>query len=199
MRKVNIRHADHHRLDHAGTLTLLRDKAGHGPRGARLAIRAGVPGGGDHAQHVRAATGGPTDRAGGERLADRVAVIDAGRIVAEGTPHQLKQDIGAERAVLDFDPGDIDSAWRTLDRSGIVADRQATQVSIQIEAPGQLRDLLNQLDAEGLEPATLSVTRPTLDDVFLNLTETAHRTGGDPDHRHDTSHRTDHRTGQEVA
>lgn len=86
-----------------------------------------------------------------DALADRIAVLDRGVIVAEGTTTELKQRVGGESIDLAFDDGS------TL--------RELTDGS-----PEHVRRLLNRLHDEGRHPRTLTIQTPTLDDAFLALT-----------------------------
>jgi len=104
-----------------------------------------------------------------DQLADRVALLDGGRIVAEGTPAELKQRIpgGHIRLVL-ADARDLDEAERAV--GGV---RDDAGLALQVPADGgvrALRTVLDLLDRLGVEPAELSVHTPDLDDVFLALT-----------------------------
>jgi len=104
-----------------------------------------------------------------DQLADRVALLDGGRIVAEGTPAELKQRIpgGHIRLVL-ADARDLDEAERAV--GGV---RDDAGLALQVPADGgvrALRTVLDLLDRAGVEPAELSVHTPDLDDVFLALT-----------------------------
>ncbi len=89
-----------------------------------------------------------------DQLADRVGIIDKGRIVAEGTPEALKAEIGETRVeAVPCDPG------------------RARDVDAVLEAHGgSLADVVRALDAQGIEVAHLQLHAPTLDDVFLAKT-----------------------------
>jgi len=105
-----------------------------------------------------------------DRLADRVAMLDGGKIVAEGTPAELKRLIPGGHIRLEFiDAAELDKAARTFD--GAARDDEA----LTLEVPGDggvrsLRSLLDRLDAGSIEASGLSVQTPDLDDVFLSLT-----------------------------
>jgi ABC-2 type transport system ATP-binding protein len=105
-----------------------------------------------------------------DRLADRVAVLDQGRIVAEGSPDELKRRMPGGHISLHFaDPRTRQSAAQAL-RS---ATQDAESVTLQVPgdgSPASLRALLNRLDAVGIEPDRLSIHDADLDDVFLALT-----------------------------
>ncbi|ADB34305.1 daunorubicin resistance ABC transporter ATPase subunit [Kribbella flavida DSM 17836] len=102
-----------------------------------------------------------------DRLADRIVLLDHGRITAAGTADALKSQIGGERIELFFaDPAD---AVKTVDVLGGVADG----VLVNLPSDGtatHLHAVLDELRAQGLQPVRVSSHRPTLDDVFLTLT-----------------------------
>jgi ABC-2 type transport system ATP-binding protein len=103
-----------------------------------------------------------------DQLADVVAVLDNGRLVAEGTPDELKRLIPGGHIRLRFNDADgLDAAARILGE--VVRDDEA--LSLRVPSDGgveSLRGLLQRLDASAI--ATLSVHTPDLDDVFLALT-----------------------------
>jgi len=105
-------------------------------------------------------------------LADRVGIIDRGRIVAEGTPASLKAEIGRRRVdVVPGDPGDRARVERVLARFGDPVDARPDAVSIQLPAGSNALDgVVRALDAAGLAIGDLSLHAPTLDDVFLAKT-----------------------------
>src|SRR4051795_5052449 len=105
-------------------------------------------------------------------LADRVGIIDHGRIVAEGTPEALKGEHG--RSTVELVPAD--HARRAefagvLERFGERAAAAPKAVAVMLHDPIEgLAELIRTLDAEGLRVASLEVHQPTLDDVFLQKT-----------------------------
>jgi ABC-2 type transport system ATP-binding protein len=107
-------------------------------------------------------------------LADRVGIIDRGKIVAEGTPSDLKAAIGRESVeAVPVDPGERERLQAVLARFGepAAAGAGAGAVAVQLrEGAGELADLVRALDAERLTVADLRLHSPTLDDVFLAKT-----------------------------
>jgi ABC-2 type transport system ATP-binding protein len=105
-----------------------------------------------------------------DELADRVALLDHGRLIAEGTPDALKRRIPGGHIRLQFAyPDGLESAARTLGE--VVRDDDA--LSLQVPSDGSvksLRALLDRLDGASVEVDSLSVHTPDLDDVFLALT-----------------------------
>ncbi|MEU1645046.1 ATP-binding cassette domain-containing protein [Micromonospora zamorensis] len=114
-----------------------------------------------------------------DQLADRISVVEAGRVIAEGTPDDLKTQLGGDRIeVVVADSTDLATAVAQVRR---VADREPTvdvdrrMVSVRVgHQAGALVDVLRALDAGNVPVADVALRRPTLDDVFLHLT--GHRT-----------------------
>ncbi|MYW96559.1 ATP-binding cassette domain-containing protein [Amycolatopsis rubida] len=104
-----------------------------------------------------------------DQLADRIAVIDKGRVVAEGTAAELKRKVGTERLKLTF--ATAADAARAHDVAGGVLTGDT--VSVAIDQPAQVRLVLNRIDEAGLATTRLELSEPTLDDVFHTLTGTA--------------------------
>jgi len=105
-----------------------------------------------------------------DHLADRIALLDHGRLIAEGTPEQLKRLVPGGHLVLRFtDVNRLEDAARLFDTS--VRDDDA--LTLQVPGDGtarSLRALLDRLEAASVEVEELSVHTPDLDDVFLALT-----------------------------
>jgi ABC-2 type transport system ATP-binding protein len=107
-----------------------------------------------------------------DTLADRVAILDGGRIIAEGTPEQLKLRIGGETATLVFP--NLHHLVRATAKLGerarpLTSEGDALSVSTSGDAD-DLRRLLNELSEEDIRVAKLTLREPTLDDVFFTLT-----------------------------
>ncbi|MDA0568068.1 ATP-binding cassette domain-containing protein [Streptomonospora sp. S1-112] len=109
-----------------------------------------------------------------DSMAERVVVIDHGRVIADGTAARLKGDLAGDRVTLTaHDPADTARAAATAGRV-FGADRVAVEngaVRVRVpRADAALPELLRVLEGEGVRVATAETARPTLDDVFLALT-----------------------------
>ncbi len=112
-----------------------------------------------------------------DQLADRIALLDHGRLIAQGTPEQLKRLVPGGHVVLRFtDHSGLERAARLFEAS----TRDDDALTLQVPSDGtvrSLRALLDRLDRASVEVEELSVHTPDLDDVFLALT-------GQPDAGH---------------
>jgi ABC-2 type transport system ATP-binding protein len=114
-------------------------------------------------------------------LADRIAVVDRGRVIAEGTSAQLKAMVGGERVQLTVAPeSDLAAARDVLGRHADGVP-QIDPAARTVEAPvtsgaRRMPDIVRDLDAAGVLLDDLGIRRPSLDDVFLTLT--GHAAGG---------------------
>jgi ABC-2 type transport system ATP-binding protein len=120
-----------------------------------------------------------------DRLADNLAVVDGGRVIARGTPAHLKSRLGTTV---------IEIALPTEEHAARAAAVLAPMVSGRPEREGDriritsddgarfLMDVLRALDAEDLDPGGLAVREPSLDDVFLSLTGRHAEPAADPEH-----------------
>jgi ABC-2 type transport system ATP-binding protein len=108
-----------------------------------------------------------------DQLANKIAVIDHGKIIAEGTVEQLKQQVGQERVELTFSHHHhFQKAHRILERQIAHFDEQKSMISITVDSsPRQLKHLLDQMEQAAIEVETIFLRKPTLDDVFLTLTD----------------------------
>ena len=106
-----------------------------------------------------------------DRLADDIIVIDHGLVIAQGTSSELKATLGATVIEVAFD--DHENAQRAASKlesiGSLALDGKEVHVNVADGAPAML-EAVRILDAEHLEPRTMSLREPTLDDVFLSLT-----------------------------
>jgi len=106
-----------------------------------------------------------------DHLADRIAVLDRGKLVAQGTPDELKRRIPGGHIRLQFaDTHGLEAATRTLGE----VSRDDDALTLQVPSDGNVRSikaLLNQLDDESIVVNDLSIHTPDLDDVFFALTD----------------------------
>jgi ABC-2 type transport system ATP-binding protein len=108
-----------------------------------------------------------------ERLCDRVAIIDAGKIVAIGTPREL-QDRSADQSAIEVKlaqplPDATLPQWTEAIRSVVSEDRR--HIMVYSKRPARtLVDLVKWIDVQGLELDDIHLSRPTLEDVFIELT-----------------------------
>ncbi len=114
-----------------------------------------------------------------EALADQMAIIDAGRVIAEGSPDQLKQRLGGDRVTLrvrEFSNNDEATQVRALlepldgVRQVVVNRSQGFSLNLVIEGGAVIDQLRQTLEAAGLPVFALAQSRPSLDDVYLQAT-----------------------------
>src|SRR5205085_1368024 len=110
-----------------------------------------------------------------DRLADTIAVIDNGRVIAQGTPDDLKAKVGGEVVEVTVTPvataGAAVAALSAIAAGEAHVDVQAGRVSVPVAASGSVvADAVRLLDAAGIGIGDITLRRPTLDDVFLTLT-----------------------------
>jgi daunorubicin resistance ABC transporter ATP-binding subunit len=110
-----------------------------------------------------------------DRLADTVVVLDAGRVIAAGTPAQLKNRVGGDLLELqpapDTDPDTLARALAGLGTGPGTIDADTGRLRLPVaDGPGLLPEVATRLAATGLRITDLTLRRPTLDDVFLTLT-----------------------------
>ncbi|MFC5826576.1 ATP-binding cassette domain-containing protein [Nonomuraea insulae] len=107
-----------------------------------------------------------------DHLADRVVVINGGRVVADDSPAALKRQVGAERLALrPVRAADLPRAGALL--AGAHLDAEAGEVTLAVQDPDHLRRTLESLHAAGIPVEHVELRTPTLDDVFFELTAAA--------------------------
>jgi ABC-2 type transport system ATP-binding protein len=121
-----------------------------------------------------------------DRLADRVAVLDGGRVVAEGTPAELKEQVAGQRLdLVAAGAAAFDELTRRLGTRVVRRDRERLTIGLATDgSAAQVRALLDEADPARRAVDQFAVQRATLDDVFLALTgQPADR----PDHQKETA------------
>jgi ABC-2 type transport system ATP-binding protein len=107
-----------------------------------------------------------------DALCDRLAIIDHGRIVSEGTPGELKRQVAGDVVTLGV-AGDREAALELMRGQAFVREGAAEDGLLRLyvdHGESAMPSILRLLDAAGLELQTISLTRPSLDDVFLRQT-----------------------------
>jgi ABC-2 type transport system ATP-binding protein len=115
-----------------------------------------------------------------DQLADNIIVIDKGRIIAEGTPTQLKDQTGQASVVVTVSSGDdLDEATAVIRRLApdLHVDRGARRITAQAAGLDDMVEIGRAVSSSGIRIDDLGLQRPTLDDVFLRLT--GHRADAD--------------------
>ena len=107
-----------------------------------------------------------------DRLCDRLAIVDRGVIVARGTPDELKAEVGADVVTVGVAEGQAEPAAATLAALGSVRIAGAGRsVALELgDGAAAVAGIVERLRGAGIVPATITVARPTLDDVFLRYT-----------------------------
>ncbi|MGH3377602.1 MAG: ATP-binding cassette domain-containing protein [Actinoallomurus sp.] len=110
-----------------------------------------------------------------DALADDIAIIDSGKVIAQGTADELKAQVGGERVELIVaDRSEVPkavAALRSLAAADPVVDEETHMVTIQVTGGTlALANVVRELDTAGVEAQDLALRRPTLDEVFLSLT-----------------------------
>lgn len=107
-----------------------------------------------------------------DQLANRVGIIDRGKMAAEGTPTELKAEVGRPHLEISLmDGGDDARAAEALGRFGEILPSRNGAVLVTVErGSSEIAPIVRALDQAGLAVASLELVRPTLDDVFLDKT-----------------------------
>ncbi|MFJ5281765.1 ATP-binding cassette domain-containing protein [Streptomyces parvulus] len=108
-----------------------------------------------------------------DQLADRISVVDAGRVVADGTADELKAATGGDRVdVVLRDAGQLGAAVALLPLTGVRVDPDRRLLSAPVtDRMAALSGVVRALEEAGLEAEDVALRRPTLDEVFLHLTD----------------------------
>jgi ABC-2 type transport system ATP-binding protein len=119
-----------------------------------------------------------------DRLADQLAIVDHGTVVAEGSPDALKGDLRGDAVHLDLPPGaDVARATAVLTELSHVRDLRVTGRALSArsdDGASAVPGILAALERAGIPVAAVTVARPSLDDVYLR--HTGHRYTSEPDH-----------------
>ncbi|GGW13132.1 daunorubicin resistance protein DrrA family ABC transporter ATP-binding protein [Streptomyces capoamus] len=110
-----------------------------------------------------------------DHLADRIAVIDKGQVIADGTPDELKRKVGGERLEVSLaDASDAAEALRILERISVgsagTSDNGCTLTVPVASGIGAIAEAASALRDRGVEVTDFAMRRPSMDDVFLSLT-----------------------------
>ncbi len=109
-----------------------------------------------------------------DKLADSIAVVDRGQVIARGTSDQLKAQVGGERLAVTVGPGQVADAREVLDRlatGALDVDEHARRLVAPVAGgAAALLDAVRAFDERNVDILDIGVRRPTLDDVFLQLT-----------------------------
>ena len=107
-----------------------------------------------------------------DRLCDRLAIVDRGVIVARGTPDELKAEVGADVVTVGLSDSQAPSAADVLGSLGRVrVAGSGRSVALELtDGASAVAGIVERLRGAGIVPATITVARPTLDDVFLRYT-----------------------------
>jgi daunorubicin resistance ABC transporter ATP-binding subunit len=106
-----------------------------------------------------------------DRLADNIVVVDHGRIIAEGTPGQLKASLGS--IIVEIGVADSAGARRAAARLARIAPTDVRDHTLAVKVADKgpaVQEVIRLLDADAIVPESLAIREPTLDDVFLQLT-----------------------------
>jgi ABC-2 type transport system ATP-binding protein len=113
-----------------------------------------------------------------DQLADTITVMDAGRVVAEGTPAELKARLGGDRVLVGLTPdADAAAVLDVVAATGLEVRLRTDSHELVVEAgtaggTAALLSVVRSLDAASVAPSHVQLREPTLDEVFLHLTDT---------------------------
>ncbi|MGD6810951.1 MAG: ATP-binding cassette domain-containing protein [Candidatus Bathyarchaeia archaeon] len=119
-----------------------------------------------------------------DKLCDTIAIIDHGQIIVQGTPDELKSSVGGDTIVFSFVSSDVARKAEALLNEHVKLERlQVTNSSVYLtikDGERTLPDLLRLLDGSGMQAQGVTLSRPSLDDVFLKYTGRSLREDGKP-------------------
>ena len=104
-----------------------------------------------------------------DRLASRIAVLDHGRVIAEGTPGALKASVGGQVVVARVAPDLVDATAIALSPMGKL-HIGTDEVTVSVRGQSDMSEAVQRLEAAGIAVDELALRRPTLDEVFLSIT-----------------------------
>jgi ABC-2 type transport system ATP-binding protein len=139
-----------------------------------------------------------------DALCDRVMIMDHGTIVADGTPYELKRRVAADTILVAVKDGQrVDHALTLLSAQPYVREASAQDENIRLyvdDGSTALPEVLRLLDREQVALRTMTLSEPTLDDVFLRQTGRSLRDAGNGNgHQHDDGQKNETRTHKEAA
>jgi ABC-2 type transport system ATP-binding protein len=108
-----------------------------------------------------------------DSLADRLAIVSQGKVVVEGTPGELKQRLSGDAVQVEVDDGSVDRAREVLAGAGAAPEQvlDGRTLVARVEHGGRaLPGIISALEGAGIPVASVSVSRPSLDDVYLHFT-----------------------------
>lgn len=106
-----------------------------------------------------------------DQLADQIAVIDGGKVIAKGTSQELKNNIGNDRLVITVRPSDFVKVTKAFSDPAVQANKPESSLSFALkDSSADVRRILDELEKQQIAVKTMDIHKPTLDDVFLSLT-----------------------------
>jgi ABC-2 type transport system ATP-binding protein len=108
-----------------------------------------------------------------DQLADRLAIVSQGKVVIEGTPAELKAGLRGDAVHVELENGALERAQAVLEQTGARPEQvlEGKTVVARVENGGRaLPGIISALENEGIAVASVSLSRPSLDDVYLHFT-----------------------------